>query len=150
YLERSEFIGAFYGEALIGFIKIIYVDQIATLIQILARNDHHDKRPMNALLAHAMEICQRKNMSCLVYGKYVYGTKHDSSLTEFKRRNGFEQVSFPRYYIPLSTKGRVAIRLGLHREFTNLLPKSVSDLLLNFRRGIVKKVPGAVSQDGAN
>ena len=60
YLERSEFIGAFYEEKLIGFIKMIYVDRIAMLIQILAKNEHHDKRPMNALLAHTMEICEEK------------------------------------------------------------------------------------------
>jgi len=148
YLERSEFIGAFYAEILIGFIKIIYVDQIATLIQILARAEHHDKRPMNALLAYAMEICERKNMKCLVYGKYVYGTKNDSSLTEFKRRNGFEQVNFPRYYIPLSIKGRAAIRLGVHRGLENLLPRRVNDVLLNCRAWFVKNVPRAVSRPG--
>ena len=104
YLERSEFIGAYYEETLIGFIKIIYVNQIAILIQILAKNEHHDKRPMNTLVADAMEICERKNMSCLVYGKYLYGKKNDSSLTEFKRRNGFEQINFPRYYVPFRRK----------------------------------------------
>jgi hypothetical protein len=148
YLERSEFIGAFYGDALIGFIKIIYVDRLAVLIQILAKNKHHDKRPMNALLAYAMEICERKNISCLFYGKYIYGTKNDSSLTEFKRRNGFEQVNFPRYYIPLSIKGRAAIRLGVHRGLENLLPRRVNDVLLNCRAWFVKNVPRAVSRPG--
>ena len=148
YLERSEFIGAFYGDALMGFIKIIYVDRIAVLIQILAKNEHHDKRPMNALLAHAVEICERKKMECLVYGKYVYGTKNDSSLTEFKRRNRFEQVNFPRYYIPFSIKGTAAIRLGLHRGLENLLPRRVNDVLLNCRAWFVKNVPRAVSLPG--
>jgi hypothetical protein len=146
YLERSEFIGAFYEKKLIGFIKIIFVDKIAMLIQILAKNEHHDKRPMNALLAHAMEICEHKKMNCLIYGKYVYGAKNDSSLMEFKRRNGFQQVTFPRYYIPLSIKGRTAIRLGLHRGPANLLPKSVNDLLLSCRAWIVRNLPGAVSR----
>ena len=146
YLERSEFIGAFYEETLIGFIKIIYVDQIATLIQILAKNDHHDKRPMNALLAHAMEICERKNMKYLVYGKYVYGQKNDSSLTEFKRRNGFEQVNFPRYYIPLSTKGRLAISSRLHLGVSHLLPKHFSDLLLTCRAWVANKAAATLSR----
>ena len=139
YLERSEFIGAFYEETLIGFIKIIYVDQIAILIQILAKNEHHDKRPMNALVAHAVEVCERKNMHSLVYGKYVYGKKNDSSLTEFKRRNGFERVDFPRYYIPLSIKGKVGIASGLHLGADNLLPKALYDLLLEWRAWLVKK-----------
>ena len=149
YLERSEFIGAFCGEKLIGFIKIIYVDQIAMLIQILAKNEHHDKRPMNALLAHAVEICEHKKMLYLVYGKYVYGTKNDSSLTEFKRRNGFEQINFPRYFVPFSTKGKIAISLGFHRECTNFLPKRVNDLLLSFRTWFVKKAPESISRAGA-
>ena len=117
---------------------------MALLIQILAKNEQHDKRPMNTLLAHAMEICERKHMSCLVYGKYLYGKKNDSSLTEFKRRNGFEQVNFPRYYIPLSMKGRVAIASRLHLGVSNLLPKRVNDLLLAGRAWISKRATGTV------
>ena len=149
YLERSEFIGAFYKEKLIGFIKMIYVDRIAMLIQILAKNEHHDKRPMNALLAHTMEICEKKNMSGLVYGKYIYGTKNDSSLTEFKRRNGFKQADFPRYYTPLSLKGRMAIPLGLHHGLASLLPKYVKDSLLNCRSWLARKARGYGSRGTA-
>jgi hypothetical protein len=149
YAERSEFIGAFHGETLIGFLKIIYVDQMAILIQILAKNEHRDRRPMNALLAHAVEVCARKEVSCLVYGKYIYGKKNDSSLTEFKRRNGFEQVSFPRYYIPLSFKGRVAITLGLHYGFDNMLPRWVNSLLLNCRARLAKKASRGIARPTA-
>jgi hypothetical protein len=60
YLERSEFLGAHLHHELIGFIKIIYVDRIATLIQILAKNEHQDKRPMNALVANAVKLCESK------------------------------------------------------------------------------------------
>ena len=149
YLERSEFIGAFYEEKLIGFIKMIYVDRIAMLIQILAKNEHHDKRPMNALLTHTMEICEKRNINCLVYGKYIYGAKNDSSLTEFKRRNGFKQHDFPRYYIPLSLKGRMAIPLGLHHGLASLLPKYVKDSLLNCRAWLVRKALGDGSHAAA-
>ncbi len=138
YLERSEFVGAYFQEKLIGFIKMIYVDQIAMLIQILAMNEHHDKRPMNALLAHTIEVCERKAVQFLVYGNYVYGKKNDSSLTEFKRRNGFKQVNFPRYYVPLTTKGKAAIGLNLHLGVTNVVPKRVYDLLLESRAYVVK------------
>jgi hypothetical protein len=57
YYERSEFIGAFLDDQLIGFIKMVYVDHVATLVQILAMNAHQDKRPMSALVAHAVEQC---------------------------------------------------------------------------------------------
>jgi hypothetical protein len=133
YLERSEFVGAFLGEELIGFIKFINVDSIAVLIQILAKNEHQDKRPMNALLAHTVELCERKSLSLLIYGKYTYGTKRDNSLTEFKRRNGFEEIKFPRYSVPLSLKGMLAIRSGLHRGFANFVPRPATDLFLKVR-----------------
>jgi hypothetical protein len=133
YPGRSEFVGAFLNEELIGFIKVIYVDCIAVLVQILSKNEHHDKRPMNALLAHSVELCERKGISPLIYGKYTYGTKRSSSLTEFKRRNGFEEVRFPRYFVPLNTKGKFAIRSGLHLEVANLIPGPVNDFLLKVR-----------------
>jgi hypothetical protein len=138
YLERSEFIGAFFEEKLIGFIKIIYVDHVATLIQILALNAHHDKRPMNALLSCAMEVCAAKKMQFLVYDRYVYGTKNDSSLTEFKRRNGFEQVSFPRYYSPLTAKGRLVMQANLHRGADKLLPNAIGARLRECRTFLVR------------
>lgn len=133
YLERSEFIGAYFQEQLIGFIKIIYVDHIATLIQILAMNEHHDKRPMNALLAHAVQQCVQRKTAFLVYGNYVYGNKTDSSLGEFKRRNGFEEMRFPRYFVPLSTRGKLVLRAGLHHGATALIPKGARESLLKWR-----------------
>ena len=133
YLSRSVFVGAYFGEVLIGFIKYIQVDGVAMLIQILTKNEHHDKRPMNALLAHTVELCCRKRLSFLVYGQYVYGTKQNSSLTEFKRRNGFEEVRFPRYYIPLNLKGRLAVGSGLHLGVRNIIPRPINDLLLKAR-----------------
>ena len=38
YLDRSEFIGAYWNEELIGFIKMVYVDQLATLMHIISMN----------------------------------------------------------------------------------------------------------------
>lgn len=143
YLERSEFIGAFYEDELIGFIKIIYVGRLAILIQILAKKGHQAKRPMNALVTHAIKVCEEKQMSCLVYGKYVYGTKYDSSLTEFKRRNGFKQINFPRYYIPLSSKGKIALNLGLHLGPDKVIPKPLNDLALDLRAWITRNATRA-------
>ena len=133
YRERSEFIGAFLDRELIGFIKIVYTDRIATLVQILAMNAHRDKRPMNALLAHTVRICERRNVSLLVYGNYRYGNTRGSSLTEFKRRNGFQEMRFPRYYVPLNRKGRLAIRLGLHLPVGAVIPSWATGLVLDWR-----------------
>ena len=139
YLERSEFIGAYFQDELIGFIKMVYVDRIATIFHILALNAHYDKRPLNALITKAMEVFAQKGVGYFVYGKYAYGNKKDSSLVEFKRRNGFEQIEFPRYYIPLTWKGRIYVGLRLYRGVSGLLPGSVLTRLLSFRDWLNKR-----------
>ena len=133
FLERSEFIGAYFQDELIGFIKIVYVDRVAFILHILAFNSHYDKRPLNALITKAVEICAQKGAGYFVYDKYVYGNKKDSSLVEFKRRNGFEQINFPRYYIPLTLKGKIYVRLRLYRGAVGLIPGPVLNLLLKAR-----------------
>jgi hypothetical protein len=125
YLDRSDFLGAFLGDELIGFIKLVYVGRIASIMQILSKNAHYDKKPTNALLAKAVELCAEKGKSHLMYCKYVYGNNDESPLTEFKRRNGFERMDFPRYYIPLTGKGRLFIRLRLYRGWRGLLPQPI-------------------------
>jgi hypothetical protein len=133
YLERSWFVGAYCQDELIGFIKVIMVGKFATLIQILALAAHQDKRPMNALLAYTVELCEKRGATHLVYGKYRYGKKEGDSLGEFKRRNGFEELKFPRYYVPLTLKGRLALKLGVHLGLANLIPQPLARFLLSFR-----------------
>jgi hypothetical protein len=136
YLDRSEFLGAYFQDELIGFIKIIYVDRIATLIQILAKNEHQDKRPMNALLAKAVEVCEKKGIALLLYGKYTYEGNADSPLAEFKRRNGFEEIKYPRYFLPLTLRGRAAIGMGLHKGLKSLIPEPAVNCLRRLRSQI--------------
>lgn len=133
YLDRSELLGAFHEGELIAFLKMVYVDRAAYVMQIVAKNAHADKRPMNALIARAVEICEQKQMSYFVYGQYSYGEESGRQLTEFKRRNGFEKILLPRYYVPLSAKGRVALRLKLHRGARAMLPGWLQRQLLDLR-----------------
>jgi hypothetical protein len=133
YLERSTFIGAYFEGELIGFLRMIHVDKIASIVQVLSKMKHFDKRPTNALIAKAVEACEERGMSHLVYCSYVYNDPN-SSLTEFKRRNGFEQVMLPRYYVPLTVKGRIALRLGLHHGLVRRIPAPVLSQLLRIRR----------------
>ena len=84
----------------------------ANIVQILSMIKHYDKRPANALIAKAVEICAQKEVSHMIYYNYIYNDPK-SSLTEFKRRNGFEKVLLPRYYVPTdSPRERIALRLG--------------------------------------
>ncbi len=122
YAERNEFIGAYYQDELIGFIRLTYTDSVANIVQILSMMKHYDKRPANALISKAVEVCAQKGISHLMYYSYVYNDPN-SSLTEFKRRNGFEKLLLPRYYVPLTPKGKIALSLGLHRSTTDLIPR---------------------------
>ncbi len=133
YLDRSEFIGAYWNEELIGFLKMVYVGRVATLFHIISMNEHHDKRPMNALIANAIEFCEQKGISHFIYGQFAYGNKHQSSLLEFKRRNGFEQINFPRYYVPLTVKGRLFVLLKLYKGIGGLIPEPILQTVLSSR-----------------
>jgi hypothetical protein len=132
YAERNTFLGAYYQNRLIGFIRITYANRVANIVQLLSMMKHYDKRPANALIAKAIEVCEQRRCSHLMYYSYIYNDPK-SSLTEFKRRNGFERMLLPRYYIPLTLKGRVALRLGLHRGVVQSIPKPLLIQLLRMR-----------------
>lgn len=132
YRDRNTFLGAYFDNELIGFIRLTYVDNTASIIQILSKTKYFDKRPANALVAKAVEVCVQRGIAHLVYCNYVYNDPK-SSLTEFKRRNGFEKVLVPRYYIPLTFKGKAALRMGLHRRLVERIPKPMLTQLLRIR-----------------
>jgi hypothetical protein len=133
YLERSELIGAYHADELIGFLKMVYVGKCAHVMQIITMNAHYDKRPMNALVARAVEVCEARGIAYFIYGQYIYSGKTAGQLTEFKRRNGFEQFLLPRYYIPLTLTGTIALKLGLHRGLRRFMPAVLEGALLDLR-----------------
>lgn len=133
FLERSDFIGAYYNNELVGFIKLVYTGKCADMMQIISKIACHDKYVTNALIAKAVEICDKKKIQYLIYGNFFYGKKETDTLTIFKTRNGFQKIDFPRYYIPLTLKGKIALKLHLHHHLTEMLPKSIIIPLLNIR-----------------
>ena len=132
-LDQSEFICAYSGEELIGFLKVIYRGRIASVLQLNAKIAHYDKRPTNALLAKAVELCAAKGIAYLTYGRFNYGNKDDSSIRDFKIRNGFAEVLVPRYYVPLTLWGRFCVRARLYRGLMDVLPRSVIGAFLSLR-----------------
>ena len=132
YAERNIFLGAYLEGELIGYMRMVRIDKVASVIQLLTMTKHYDKRPANALIAKAVELCEQKGMSHLMYCNYVYKDPK-SSLTEFKKRSGFEQLLLPRYYIPLTLKGKIALKLGLHRGLGQQIPEPVFKQLLRVR-----------------
>jgi hypothetical protein len=133
YLDRSEFLGAFYLGELVGFIKFVRVGEAARIMQILSLISHQDKRPLFALIARAVEICHEKGLKYLIYGKLFYGNKTSDGVVEFKRRLGFEPMYFRRYYIPLTARGRFCLKLGLHAGLQGFLPANTVSSMLRVR-----------------
>jgi hypothetical protein len=135
YLESSIFIGAFFGDKLIGFAKFVTDDTrtLANLMNILSMVQHRDKAPTNALIAQAVRSCAQRGISHLVYQQFSYGKKQTDSLSHFKEVNGFQRVDLPRYYVPLTRLGSVAFWLGLHHRLAERLPESLAAKLRHLR-----------------
>jgi hypothetical protein len=133
YAERSTFVGAFFGDELIGYAKFVADGEVAHFMQIVSKMAHFDKCPTNALLSKAIEACAEKGIHFLSYGEYDAGKRARSTLAEFKRNNGFERVDIPRYYVPLTPKGRIALGLGLHKGIQQLIPTAVLSRMVALR-----------------
>lgn len=122
--ERSIFIGAFFDGELIGFAKLV-IDEKCTqagVMHLLSLHRHWDKAPTNALLAQAVRSCAERKVPNLVYGQFSHGKREGDSLADFKKHNGFQKIEVPRYYVPLTLTGRVALRLGLHHTLMEWIP----------------------------
>lgn len=124
FRDRNDFICAYVGNGLIGLLKIIYRGEVAAILELLPKASQQDKRPANALIARAVELCEAKGVSYITYGMFNYGNKRDSSLREFKIRNGFEEILVPRFHVPLTTWGALCMKFKLHRGLVGILPPS--------------------------
>lgn len=135
FLDSSVFIGAFDGERLIGFIKMTFDDNRnqAGIMHIISTLQDRDKAPTNALVAQAVRSCADRGVQRLVYAKFSYGKKVNSSLSDFKERNGFQRVELPRYYVPLTRWGSIALSLGLHHRMSDRLPEAIVARLREWR-----------------
>jgi hypothetical protein len=124
--KDSTFIGAYIENELVGYIQLLYGDNIAIISQILSMQKHWDKSVNNALLAKAVEVCASKGQRWLMYGRIG----NHPSLDKFKENNGFVKFPITRYYIPITGKGKLAVNLGLHRELKDALPQSIKSGLI--------------------
>jgi hypothetical protein len=135
YLEFSTFVGAYLGDELIGFIKMV-ADEAgvqAGLMNIVSKISHRDKAPTNALMAQAVRSATARGIKNIVYSHFAYGKRERDNLTDFKERNAFQRVDLPRYYVPLTPFGRMALSLGLHHRFVDRLPHDMGEKLRELR-----------------
>jgi hypothetical protein len=107
---------------MIGFLHLVYREDVAAILNLTVKPSHSDKRPANALIARAVEICEARGISHISYGLYNYGNKRDSSLREFKIRNGFKEILVPRYFVPITPWGQLCMKVNLHRGLIGILP----------------------------
>ena len=133
FLDRSDFICAYLGDELIGFLKMVRRGNIASILNITPKPSHYDKRPANALIAKALELCETKGITHFIYGKFNYGKKQQSPLREFKIRNAFEEILVPRYYVPLTGWGALCMKLKIHHGLLGILPHNVITFAVNAR-----------------
>lgn len=136
FMDRSIFIGAFFEDTLIGFVKLVHDENRsqAGLMQIVSMIGHQDKAPTNALIAQAVRSCAERGISFLWYANMSYGKKQRDGLADFKRHNGFQKIDLPRYYVPLTLAGRVALRLGLHHGMSDWVPEPVAATYRSVRK----------------
>jgi hypothetical protein len=135
FLDSSLFLGAYHGDELIGFVKLVMDEERtqAGMMNILAMMQHRDKAPNNALIAQAVKSCAERGIPNLVYWRFAHGKRERDSVSDFKTRNGFQRVDIPRYYVPLTAWGSTALRLGLHHRLVDRLPESLGEKLRELR-----------------
>jgi hypothetical protein len=134
--DRSVFFGAYLDNHLIGFARL-HRDATGTQVgvsSILSLVEHRDKSPTNALLAEAVRYCATNYLPYLVYSRYSDGNKERDSLMDFKDHNGFKRMDLPRYYLPLTCIGRVALHLGLHKRLADHVPEPILARLRALRK----------------
>jgi len=122
FLDRSEFIGAYFEGRMLGFAKVVYNGDFANLMNIISLISERDRAPTNALIAKAIEHCAQKGIGFLQYG--VWSRR---SFGDFKLHHGFEHFKVPRYYVPLNSKGGLMVRLGLWKSIGARLPEGWID-----------------------
>lgn len=120
------FVGAYLQDELAGFIQLVNGDQISIITQILALQKHQDKAVNNATVAKAVQYCAEHHIVNLMYGRM----ENHPSLDKFKESNSFVKYNLNRYYIPLTRKGKIVIKLHLHRPLKDALPLNVRNKLL--------------------
>jgi hypothetical protein len=128
YLFRESMVAAYYRGSMIGFMMLADAGPFALTGQVLSSLAHRDKSPNFLLVDRAVALCAARGHGHLVYFHWT-----DDSLGEFKRRCGFEPVDVPRYHVPLTSKGRLALRLGLHKGWKAALPPRLKQPLKRVR-----------------
>src|SRR5262245_51322189 len=121
FLDRSQFIAVYDAAEMVGFAKVTFSQGCGIVMNFLSKVSHRDKAVNNAILAKTVEVCTDRQLKCLVYGHW--GSGGTRGLVEFKTANGFQCVEIPRYFVPLTAFGSLALSAGVHRGLVQRIPK---------------------------
>ncbi|MEZ5329451.1 MAG: hypothetical protein R3F19_30765 [Verrucomicrobiales bacterium] len=136
YLDREIMIGAYWKDELIGFMMLGNAGRFALTGQIISSLAHRDKATNNAMIAKAVQVCEERGLPALCYLFWS-----EDSLSEFKRRCGFERVAMPRFYVPITKRGERCLTLGCHKGWRDLVPPSAKERLKGWRRSWYSRRP---------
>jgi hypothetical protein len=128
-LDQAILIGAYHGDNLLGFIKLLLADRYAMIVLILDKMAERNKAPMNTMIAKAVEICADRQIPYITYTVWRRGDQG-----QFQKSNGFEKIRVPEYFVPLTLLGRLALAVGLHKGPKGALPEQAIVGLLELRR----------------
>jgi hypothetical protein len=129
FLFREYLIGAYLGSELIGLVMLADAGRYGILGQFISKLRHRDKATNNALIAKTVEVCVERQLPYLNYTDW-----RDTTLVDFKRYNGFREMRVPRYFVPLTAKGRLALQLGLHHGWRAIMPPPIRNSLKKLRK----------------
>ena len=128
FIDKSIFTGAYFNGELIGFMKTFQGNGILRNIHIFATLAHRDKCVMDALIARAVKLCDEKGVSYLHYGDWT-----SRGLGAFRAKYNFQPQESPRYFVPLTARGKFMLNFRLHRPLRERLPQSWVDRLIALR-----------------
>jgi hypothetical protein len=136
-LQTSKVIGAYLDNKLIGLIWVEFGDRVAAMMSFLSLISYRNKNPNNALIAAAVKLCDEKGYRYLTYGNMGY----NPGLDFFKKNNGFRRVAVSRYFVPLTFKGQLAIKMNLCRSVERSFSPTITMALVPFYNIVDKFKP---------
>ena len=136
-LQTSKIIGTYFDNKLIGLMWVELGDQVAAMMSFISLISQRNKNPNNALIAGVVKLCSEKGYHYLTYGNMGY----NPGLDFFKKNNGFRRVAVSRYFVPLSSKGQLAIKLKLCQSIERSFSPTLTRALVPFYNSVNRALP---------
>jgi hypothetical protein len=127
-LFREDLITAYLDDELVGFAMVGNARRCRELGQIISRLAYRHYGINNALIAAAVAVCECQKLPYFAYYGWGYG-----ALVDFKGHDRFAEVRLPRCHVPLTARGRIALRFGVHRGWKEEVLSPTRDRLRRLR-----------------